>query len=191
MRGYNCSVYHLLENNTLKKNSNPYCWAGIKNYYPIKDKKAIYIKEFKEKETKDYVSTIVDIIKQITPCELVTVEGTEYIKFELLKTYDQSLVLLNFIRNLWHDAYKSVYTDKTKTKEVTPEYYKVFFETLQKCKQRDPLARLTYANKVACKESGCHMQDHNNCNKPEKLKTKRVPQLLAYKGNSTAAFLTT
>lgn len=57
------------------------------------------------------------------------------IKFPLYNEYNKNVLLLNFVRNLWH--------------EPIPNYTKIFFDNLDG--HKDPMKRLTYANMIACR----------------------------------------
>ncbi len=117
MRGYN--AYHgTFMNNNYIPNGNQACWAGIGSFYKYfglihktNEENTIYINNFRLKETKKYIPLLIKYINKITPCSLETINNVEYIKFQLLGTYDQSLILLNFIRNLWYSP------------DVTYDYY--------------------------------------------------------------------
>lgn len=190
MRSYNCYYYYLIDEK-LQLNNNTSCWAGITNgryydgegnghYADIETRKTIYIDKFTEDLTKKYIKPLVRCINKITPCEIVKLDK-EYIKFQLFGTYDQNLVVLNFIRNLWSiDGGLSI------------EYTKLFFENFMKHRHRDPLKRLTYANIIASKKTLVY--DAHHCNGlgrcyAEKAKPKTVKQLLEYKSNSVHHFL--
>lgn len=193
MRGYGCDIYHL-EKKIPTKNTNSACFAGVQYYYQNintencklqGNKKYIYIANFREKETEKYIPFIIDIINKITRCKIVKLGNVEYIQFKLLETYDQSLILLNFIRNLWSPVYKDFYK-KTK-------YYNIdFFETLEKSKEyKDPLEKLTFANLEAAKlHDIVNSPGHSNVHSYKTLKVKSTENLLKYKGISTVKFLT-
>jgi len=139
-------------------------------------RKFIYLSDYNQPETLEYQNLIVSVINEITPCKLVNIDNVWYIKFKLLGTYDQSLILLSFIRNLWY--------------EPKAGYSKKFFESLKVATQEDPLERLTWANKEACDDAG-YGYGHSNVHKKSSLKVKKSKQLLEYKGLCTRTFLTT
>ncbi len=145
--------------------------------------KDIYISNYDEPETRKYQPLLVNTVNEITPCEFVEVKDKKYIQFKLLETYDQSLVLLNFVRNLWHSP---------PIPQAKVPYHKVFFETLEKSEHQDPLEKLTYANKEACPDNLLYGAiGHSNVFNKKMLKLKKKDDLLKYKGNSTQVFLTT
>jgi hypothetical protein len=135
----------------------------------------IYISKFQETETKKYVDNLISVINEIVPCELVELDKVQYIRIKQLDTYDQTLILLNFIRNLWH----------------TPLRFntKMFFDNLIASKVKDPLERLLIANKEACEGVSGH-PGHSNAHDPKTLVIKVKTDLFSYKGNSTLLFLT-
>lgn len=181
MRSFGCYLHQYIDG-VFKRNSNTACWAGTK-YLCGKENDEIYISAFREPETEQHIELLVDLINQITPCSLTTVNNDEYIKFKLLPTFDQSLILLNFVRNLWHSP-NVMYTS-------TPtSYSKEFFEALLASESEDPLARLTLANKIACKKTAMKSVGHSNCHIGDTLREKTKEELLAYKGTSTQLFLT-
>lgn len=186
---FSCYLYWRTEKGAYDMNSNNACWAGIRYYYDSKDggyysdKKQdvefIYIKDFERVETLPYLDLLISIINEITPCEIMEANKTKYIKFKLLKTYNQSLVLLNFIRNLWYCP--KPYYGKT---EPGFGYTVTFFETLKASKKEDPLERLTEANNAACKEiKSSSSFGHSNVHPYGSLKVKKTKDLLAFKGN--------
>lgn len=197
MRTFACH-YYKIEKENLIKNTNYACWAGLRNfdistgkYILRQDYNTIYIDEFEIPKTKNYIDLMVKIVNEITPCELVTIDNKKYIKFKMLDTYDQSLVLLNFIRNLWFEPIPYMYDSKEYDDKVGI-YTDTFFETLKKSRFKDPLKKLTKANKVACEKVGAkNYYGHSNYNIASKLKIKNKDELLNYKGYSTSAFLTT
>lgn len=205
MRSFSCH-YYKFEKEKLVKNSNSACWAGLRRYestenpdgnygarkYIIQeDYNTIYIDEFEVPRTKDHIDRLVKIVNEITPCELVTINKKKYIKFKMLETYDQSLVVLNFIRNLWYEPIPYM-TSSKEYAEKEGLYTDAFFETLKKSRFKDPLKKLTKANKVACEKAGAKSYyGHSNFNIASKLNIKETSQLLKYKGESTSGFLTT
>lgn len=208
MRTFSCHYYKLDEKEKLVKNSNSACWAGLRRYEVSKkpdgnlnygsgkyvmqeDYNTIYIDEFEMPRTKDHIDLMVKIVNEITPCELVTINKKKYIKFKMLKTYDQSLVVLNFVRNLWFEPIPFMTGSKEYNAKVGL-YTDTFFETLKKSRFKDPLKKLTRANKVACEKAGAKSYyGHSNFNIASKLNIKETSQLLKYKGESTSGFLTT
>lgn len=137
--------------------------------------KTIYIDNFTELETIEYQDLIVSIINEITECQFHQRLFKRYIKFRLLETYDQSLVLLNFIRNLWY--------------EPKIGYSKIFFEKLKIAEHKDPLQRLTWANKEACHET-IYPPGHSNYFPRSMLAIKTKEDLFNFKDNRISVFLT-
>jgi hypothetical protein len=137
----------------------------------------IYISDYNHPKTIEHQYLLFNIINEITPCRITDIKGTPYIKFKCLGTYDQSLIVLNFIRNLWHSPF--------------PQYSEKFFEHLRNATQSDPMERLTWANMNAVKEtskSAYNSPGHSNIFTG--LRVKTTAQLLAWKGNVISVFLT-
>lgn len=188
---FRCNYYHKIQNK-LVKNNNQVCWAGLKNYdflTPESEKawrnqifkleeEIIYI-DFSEKlkfVTKKNIDLLIKIINNITPCCLVQIDNKEYISFNLLKTYDQNLILLNFIRNIWYSPFTS--------------YSEVFFEELKKSRLKDPLSKLTKANILACEKNPYpRSMGHSNVHDSDDLVICKTKDLLAYEGILTYNFL--
>jgi hypothetical protein len=148
------------------------CWGGVQYQYgPKRD--CVIIDKFTYASTAKYQRLLISLINEITPCSIITRKSKKYIKFKLLGTYDKSLVLLNFIRNLWH--------------EPLPGYSKDFFEVLRTSKKyKDPLARLMWANKKAVEMNArkiIYSPGHSNVHPPERLKIKRSYMLKRMKSN--------
>ncbi len=188
MRGFQCHYYHLQNDDTLIANDNSACFAGVREYHSaskrenLKEKNVIYIDQFTHLKTSKYIKLLVGIINEITPCKVVTIKKKKYIKFQLLATYDQSLVLLNFIRNLWYNPVQMYGKEEG-------VYYKEFFRELETSKEEDALAKLTSANKEACRIAKLGSSGHCNCHSYNLLKIKKTKELLEYKGVSTSQFL--
>lgn len=189
MRGYEvyCKHYNTPKSKALTDAPHKVCFSFINAYKWYELEKEIYLYKFECEETKDYVERLLFIINKITPCELVTINKVKYIKFKLLKTYDTSLILLNFIRTLWYNPIPIYANPDDKLK-----YIKEFFGILMKAKRvGDPVRLLTKANKLAIlsldKSTGYY--GHSNIHNGDNLKIKSKKQLLEYKGHSTKEFL--
>jgi hypothetical protein len=186
MRGYQCYVGCFVDKSNFVVCPTNACWSMLSDYSDywgtsvVKSlrKKDIYIFNFSEPETSKYQNFLISIINEITPCEIVGVNGKEYIKFRMLDTYDRSLILLNFIRNLWS--------------EPIPGYAVSFFDNLDVSADRhkDPLARLTWANREACGNVS-YYYGHSNANRKASLKIKTTKDLFDTRRTSTSHFLTT
>lgn len=176
-KGFACHYSYLKKDNTIAKSLSIICWGALNNPANRPNIDYILIEDFEVEETKKYIPILINNINKITECELVTLNNIKYIKYKLLSTYDQNLILLNFIRNLWYS-------------KVSCNHDHIgFFEELKKSRYKDALMRLTKANIKACKTYKTY-QDHNNCTDGHKLKLKTTKQLLDYKGISTISFLT-
>jgi hypothetical protein len=183
MRDFKCYYYSYEEDNFVI-NDNTACWKGITSgvYDQTVVYEEIYIDRFKD-ETEEYIELLVNTINQITPTSIEKINDIEYIKYKLLKVYNQDLILLNFIRNLWYKP-TWIYT-------TIEKYNDLFFISLKEQKNKDPLIRLTTANIEACKELGLlNSPGHCNIHNWEQLKAKKVSELLSYQGKSTRVFLT-
>lgn len=199
MRGFQCEYFVKDEKGDLTKeykntlNGNittihSACWASTRN---LPAGTFIYIENFQTEKTKSEIDRLVNVINEITPCKVVVIKKKEYIEFKLLETYDQSLILLNFIRNLWHTPGGNVYNSaKRKTELQFPDYTETFFSTFKKSRYKDPLKRLTKANVEACPEKAQSV-GHSNVHAKERLKIKSTKDLLSFTGASTLIFLTT
>ena len=195
MRGFECHYFAKNEKNELIKNTDYACWAGIRK---LPAGSFIYIDQYENEETKQYIDLLINTINKITSCKIVEIDKKEYIEFKLLQTYDQSLVLLNFIRNLWHAPGGTYYDYTTKAIKIKyPEYIDKFFHILKETSYKDPLAKLTDANKQACflENPKTHnfgfSPGHSNVHKEDTLKIKYSKDLFNFNGLSTMTFLTT
>jgi len=155
------------------KNRTNYNIPNIGIYKKISKDGNIYIVKYKEKETLKYVDLVVGIVNQITPCEIVKLKGRHHIKYKLLDTYGQNLVVLNFIRYLWHTP-GGEYFDRDK-----------FFTTLKNSKRcKDPLKRLLWANKVACSTSK-FSSHHSAAYTKKRLLIRGTKELFKHVGKDT------
>lgn len=197
MRSYNCFLYHKTKTGGLVKNSNDACYAGLKKWWNPEgndwnsrpndwaNDPYVYIHKFREPETVQYIPLIIRLVRKITPCKIVKIDGAEYIKIKILDTYDQTLVLFNFVRYLWCAATFIGW------KDGLDKFTSVFFETLKKAtNMREPLERLLYANKEACRVIDYNgYAGHSNIGPHAELAIKNTQQLFAYRGNTTSGFL--
>ena len=142
---------------------NRACWGGVQSGY----QKDVYISNYDREETAKHQQFLIALINEITPCEIVNRNGNNYIKFRLLQNYNQSLVLLNFIRNLWHDPVAG--------------YQKNFFKFLKSVKHyKDPLSKMTWANKkavAASKRKILYGLGHSNVHPADRLLVKKTEEL--------------
>lgn len=167
MRTFSC-YFRYYYGDVLRNNELTVCWAGANT--PNLFGKDIYIRKYTEKKTDKYQDLLIDIINEITPCKKKTLgellSKEEYIQFRMLSCFNKSLVLLSFIRNLWHEPIAG-YTDK-------------FFKALEKSgeKYKDPLERLTWANKEACTDGSMYSPGHSNVHPKEKLLIRKKEDLL-------------
>lgn len=174
VRGFSCYYKSYTKGNELVTNSNSACWAGVKMELQS-GSDYIYIFKYIDESTSEYIDDFLKIINEITECCIVKIDNIEHIKFKLLKTYDQNLILLNFIRNLWYSQF-----DK---------YSESFFENLFKSKYEDPLQKLLDAHKIACVPMEHSWRDHSNCVKSENIQIKKKEFLYNYNGRSVDEFL--
>lgn len=160
----------------------------LKDIKYIKDR-SIYIENFEKKETIEYLPLLIQYINKITNCEIVEKSGKKYIKYKLIEGYDNNLILLNFIRNLWNTPSIKYFTKKS---EYANENYSiVFFNFLKDSKKEDALEALTEANKKACtKLEITNSPGHSNVHDYNLLKIKKTEDLFKYKGYMTIEFLT-
>lgn len=154
------------------------CWVEI-SALPKKGIKEIFIKNFTCLKTQRNQSLLVKIINQITPCKVVTINKEKYIKYKLLKYYNNNLVLLNFIRNLWYSPRIG----------LSSYFFKVLRKLHKYFPDADPLEKLTRANKITCGKYHIFYQEHHsNCNSKSDLKLKTKCQLKKI-ARSTRGFL--
>lgn len=163
MRGYECYASVLVDG-VLRQCGCTACWALVNRAYWLDEKGSytpsrqltnedIYIFQFRDPATERHLSLLVGIINEMTSCALVTVGDREYLRFRTLHHYEASLVLLNFIRNLWHEPVTCKgYADR-------------FFDFLGRSHEvyGDPLQRLTWANREACPEELPYSPGHSPC----------------------------
>lgn len=184
MRGYDCHYYYMTTKGKLVKNNNSACWASINNTpYVNKDTViggTIYIDNFENKAivSEEQIIRLVNLINKITPCKMVRIKRTRYIKYKMLKTYDQNLILLNFIRQLWYDC-NTLFDTKS------------FFAELKKTRKKKDVDPLYFImdifRKYVLYDKENYTSGHSNFIKGIVPKTK--DDLLKYNGNSVALFL--
>ena len=183
---YSCHIYEMEPNNILKKNGNTACFAGISSYLH-KNGSDIYIGNYEREETVMYAKHLVMVVNKITPCEIVIIDNKKYIKFTLLKTYDQNLLVLNFIRNLWFSGEDRGWGEFN----ADASHSVIFFKKLITLRSKDTYVRLTQANQYSCIEKKIkYCPGHSNINDGTKLKIKTTKELFDYHGRSTSTFLT-
>lgn len=205
MRSFDC-LYYIKHYKKLHQITNKACWAGVKHFdknikptslwgrvvndesINLKLKKSIYIDSYIDPLTEMYIEPLLNIINQITLCKLEEIDKKVYIKYDLLETYDQNLILLNFIRNLWHTPGGNNFT----------LYTTKFFENIvnNPLKHKDPISLLTWANKDAAEELATKVQylgspGHSNMHDYKRLIVKDLPDFLEFDYNGTSTFLTT
>lgn len=177
MRGYECVFSYMGNDDKLVEKKRYACWGQVMRIIKDQETDTINIYDFRDKETEEYISFLIKTINKITPCELIITDNKEEtIEIKLLKTYDQSLIILNFIRLLWH----------------VPESFdsKAFFKHLVKSTYIDPLKRLTASNIKGCTNIGNYSPGHSNCHNASKLKIKDKEELKNYTYSETITFLT-
>lgn len=180
MRDYGCELFHTAsnaENGKYVPNYNTACFRGLATLrfrQDVLEKDIVYIDQYTYPLTEKYIPLIISLVNKITPCSIV--DG--YIRVQLLSTYDQSLIVLNFIRNLWNQPWSF------------KNYNEEFFRALAKGRRKDPIARLTAANKVACTNVKATYIGHSNCFAGNTLKIKTTEELLKFKGTEIQTFLT-
>ena len=184
MNSFNCHISMYIDGKLVKSKDN-LCWRIINDEAGFTGKftgkygyclgKYIYISQYDQPETRSYQNLLIGVINEITPCEKIMINKTDYIKIKLLERYDNSLILLNFIRNLWFDP--------------IPGYCNKFFENLSKTDLFDPMLKLTWANKEACANKK-YSPGHSNYHHKNDLIMRSVKDLMEYTGSSTREFLT-
>jgi hypothetical protein len=170
MRSYNCYYSQSLDLKKKTVNNNSACWAGMRILSPKYGQYYLHINKFREKETEKYIDLLLSTINKITPCYIKDDE----IIFKTYKgTYDQNLILLNFIRNLWceQNNYK--------------EYNQIFFKTLEEYKDvKDPMCLLSFAN---IQKTYNYPPGHSNI-LGSKGKVKTLAEFEKYTGSVTVNF---
>ncbi len=138
---------------------NPLNWS--KDIYP--KGAVIHIDKYQDEVTEKYVKLLVGIINEIQPCSLVEAGKKTYISYKIIGIYNNDLILLNFIRNLWH--------------EHKAGYAAGFFTELKKLAKSDlsPMEKLTAANVAGV--ASCAMSGnghHSPCH--ERVKVQKLPK---------------
>jgi hypothetical protein len=162
--------YSIKINSNLEEAPNNICWADIFDYRSQTDGN-IYIYRFREPNTEKHIPKLLSIINEITPCELVTIDGMEYIQYKLLPFYNQNLLILNFIRYLWYIP------EEVDDAEVIQS---TFFNKLYSDIYTDPISILTYSNKEACKNVFCSMS-HSNLTEQQFIEIQTLESFRAYR----------
>lgn len=211
--GFGCFFYYIdIKDKVLKPTTATACWSGTSNWNRenMFTDGEIYIYDWcYNKTTIDDAKRIVKLINKITPCSIVDlvckiddkeISKEKVIKYKFFGTYDQDLILLNFIRNLWYvPTYYSYKNEEDEKKHLNGGYVSfnshvfdnvLFFDLIKKSRGKDPLEVLTSANMECCVNSATTL-GHCNVHKWKEMKVKNVESLLKYKGNSTKEFLTT
>jgi len=175
MRDYRCKFAML--GNEPKMQA---CWGGLQTtVFYAKDSKII-IDDYRVTETSKYVNLLVKIINKIQPCELITQGDKTYICYTRIGLYNNDLILLNFIRNLWNEPISG--------------YSVAFFEELSKLetKKLSAMEKLLTANRIACeKAKSTYSYGHSNCHKFAELVIKKLPKTFHSQHLSTThSFLT-
>lgn len=198
MRDYGCTYKQYVKDGRFLRNGNGVCWAGINNMYfvidgdywpkteigsmkyiPFKERSEflkddyIYIEKYKQPEISwTEIRKLCKIINEITPCILDYKK--RWIKYKLLpQSYNHNLILLNFIRNCWHESSGGL--------------ARIFFDNLDSDLE-DPLAKLTYANKIVSEKfNSAFSPGHSNINPGAKV--KNLTEFLNTEINSTRGFL--
>lgn len=184
-RSYDCK-YHYLVEGKLQSCKNNACWAELSGK-PVGD---IYIDEYEGYVSEEHKNVLIETINKITPFKEVMVQGKKLLEYRLLKTYDQNLVLLNFVRLLWHSPYANEVTGKSSA-TTRSEYSTMLFQELLNLQKMDPLEALTSANKKVLEALGSvRSVGHSNVHQHSILKVKNTKELLDYLGTSTYQFLT-
>ena len=150
------------------------CWSSLQHTTEGKTVKILLY----ESNNKEHEKLVIDLLDRITPTQ-IDETNKEILYYTTLKTYDQNLILLNFLRNLWWEQ------------PQVKGYKQRFFEYLKNNKDdtKDPLVILTEAH-IYGLEPFNHTtiyKDHSNCCNNCKVKTTK--QLLEYKGTNVASFL--
>lgn len=203
MRDFGCSIQTKpkKKKNDLQKHPTTVCFAGVRDIIAKKKNNFIYIDDFDCKETRKYQPLLLGLIHKVTFCKIKEVSNRQYIKYRLITDFSlpapehvyylKNLILLNFIRNLWHEPFKNYATQ--------------FFTKLEELKDiADPIQRLTTANKFACEKystiyhnglSGqIYGQGHSNVYAAKHLKIKTLKEFKKFKSqywtDSIGNFLT-
>lgn len=205
MRSFDC-FYYIKHFKELHQITNKACWAGlqhfdkkipsntlygkvISNNINLRLKKTIYIDSYTDPLTEKYIEPLLKIINEITLCELEKIGEKVYIKYNLLEKYDQNLILLNFIRNLWHTPGGAIFEDYTIN----------FFENIinNPLNYEDPISLLTWANKDSLKKATTDKKrylgspGHSNIHDEKRLLVKNLEDFMEFNYSGTAPFLTT
>ena len=197
MRGFDCHYYHMKDDNTLYKNTNNACWAGLNRDRPLEiniydpekgytklvlkkeEKNSIYIDKYIDNEVSNEVrKRIVYLINKITPCSFEKIGNITYIKYTMLPKFYSDLLLLNLIRTLWYRHspvfnLKQFHIDLLKRKPQGKDYLEFIMETISK--------------NVITENAKYSYGDHSFVYPNIVPKTK--DKLISYKGNSMQGFL--
>jgi len=152
MRNYSCYYGKYVNKKVIKSNSSA-CWASI-DRDGFEYVQNLYIYKFEEPDiTYEQIKLLVSIVNQITPCSIVTHKKIKYIKYRKIKGYIKNLIILNFIRALWHETGGILSSQLFLNSLKNP---KVIYE--------DPLEKLLYSYKESFinVNSPYNVFDHNN-----------------------------
>lgn len=177
----NFSCYFTNELNNQKTLRRRVCWYYL-NQIIYQKHEIIYITKFDRNKkifSEERLEVLIKVINNITPCEIIEYNKKRYIKFKLLKGYNNNLFLLNFIRNLWYMP------DKYNTDE--------FFNYLiiNNKKRISALKKLMQANINACKDVICYRHHSNALNKEyhDRMVVKDKKYLYKWTGYNLTDFM--
>lgn len=150
------------------------CWSTLQ-WYINQGVKTILIDKYTADETQNYIKLIVDTINKIQPCKLVTIGKKTYIEYTLIGHYNNDILLLNFIRNLWYEqspGHSVFFFKKLKELRVITKAKKLLGK-----KRINAFKALLTANKYASEQ--CQVKGyghHCNTHQASFLKVMNLPK---------------
>jgi hypothetical protein len=164
MRNYSCYYYRYdRKNKKLISNKNTACWSYLdhfsENYWAKefntvfkRNPDIIYVSNYIEKDLDEkYRKQLIYILNKITPCREIVYNGVNYLAVRLIHHdwYDNNLVILNWIRGLWHE-------------QATLDVNKFYTMIMEYKDEDDPLYFLMNCNKKCYNLSKYGNFNHSN-----------------------------
>lgn len=122
------------------------CWRWVPSK-PQFEGQRILVRIYKYRYWK-YFKVMVDLLNKLTPVEVEMRKRTPYVYITLLPYYDQNVLLLRYLKYLWHDPVETYFYNESLFDDVYT-HNTAFFENLKD--YDDAMVSLTNASVAANK----------------------------------------